>query len=263
MKRKIGYDFIFLVSLFHAGAITALFYFELRWLLLALGVWIMSHGLGLAVGYHRLLTHRGFKTPKLVEYLITICGNLALQGGHIKWIAIHRQHHKYTDEAGDDPHTPRDGFFYSHIGWMIKCDPETNTIAYLEKYAPDLYKDPIHRFLNKYWWLTSTSFGLSLWYFFGLPAMLWGVFVPVGFGLQFTWMVNSVCHRFGSRMFNTNDDSRNHWLVALLTWGEGWHNNHHAQPSRARHGLKWYQFDPSWIIINVLKLFGLARDIRQ
>lgn len=260
-KYRFRFDNMVVMTIFHALAITALFFYEPKLLFLALVIWMCSHGIGLAVGFHRLLTHRGFKTPRWLEYLITIFGCLALQGGHIKWVAIHRKHHQSTDQPGD-PHSPREGFFHSHIGWMINGDGSLATAEFLEKYAADLYKDRFHYFLNKYWWLPSLTLAGVLFYFGGLTTVLWGIFVPVGFGLQFTWMVNSVCHYWGSRMFDTNDDSRNNWIVAILTWGEGWHNNHHQKPVRARHGLKWYQFDAGWIFIRIMQILGLAREIK-
>lgn len=260
-KYRFRFDNMLVMSIFHALAVTALFFYKPKLLVLALLIWMCSHGIGLAVGFHRLLTHRGFKTPKWMEYLITILGCLSLQGGHIKWVAIHRKHHQSTDQPGD-PHSPREGFLHSHIGWMINGDGSLAKPEFLEKYAADLYKEPFHYYLNKYWWTPSVILAGILFYFDGLPAVLWGIFVPVGFGLQFTWMVNSVCHYWGTRMFETNDDSRNNWIVAILTWGEGWHNNHHQKPVRARHGLTWYQFDPGWIFIRVLQMFGLAREIK-
>lgn len=260
-KYRFRFDNLLIMSIFHAAAFTALFFYDHVLLLVALSIWMVSHGIGLAVGFHRLLTHRGFKTPLWIEYVITICGCLALQGGHIKWVAIHRKHHRFTDQA-EDPHSPRNGFFHSHIGWMINGDGSLAKSDFIREYAPDLCKDRFHYWLNKLWWLPSVTLATGLFFWGGFAAVLWGIFVPVAFGLQFTWMVNSVCHRWGSQMFKTDDDSTNNWWVALLTWGEGWHNNHHDKPTRARHGLKWYQFDPSWLFIRTLQLLGLAREIK-
>lgn len=259
--KKVRYDTLVVICIVYLTAILAFFNYSSFWLLVTIGVWIISHGPGLAVGYHRLLTHNGFKTPKLVEYLLTIAGLLTLQGGHIKWVAIHRKHHQYTEKPGD-PHTPREGFLHSHVGWVIYSDVSHNNPELLKKYAPDLMKDGFHRFLNKFWWLPSAILGLSLLYLSGFTAMIWVIFVPVAAGLQFTWLVNSVCHRFGSQPNKTDDDSRNNWWVALLTFGEGWHNNHHHRPVHARHGLKWHQFDPSWHFIQLLRLFRLASEVK-
>jgi stearoyl-CoA desaturase (delta-9 desaturase) len=267
---KFRLDTVIGITIFHIGAILApiysYIYYEtiftlVAYPMLALLIWPISHGLGLAVGYHRLLTHRGFDTPKWVEYTLTVCGLLTLQSSHIKWIAVHRRHHQETDTF-NDPHSPRNGFMHSHIGWMIYTEGRLSETPFLEKYAKDLMSDPVHRFFHKFWWLPSTILALVLFAFDGIEAILWGIFIPVAVGLHFTWLVNSVCHKFGSRMFETDDDSKNNWWVALLTFGEGWHNNHHDKPVRARHGLHWYQIDFSWMLISVLKSLGLAKNIK-
>jgi fatty-acid desaturase len=258
--RFLGSNLIVMI-IFHLLAITALFYYDTSLFIIALVIWITSHGLGLALGFHRLLTHRGFQTSKLMEYIITICGCLAMQGGHIKWIAIHRKHHQFTDKLGD-PHSPRDGFMYSHLWWMIDGDHSLASPEFLKEYAPDLCKDRVHVFLNRFWYLPSMVLAIGLFMWGGMTAVLWGIFVPVAFGLEFTWMVNSVCHYWGTRRFKTNDDSRNNWFVAILTWGEGWHNNHHNKPVRARHGLTWYEFDPAWWMIWLLSKVGLVKNIK-
>lgn len=260
--RKVRYDTIVTIVLFYLGAILALFNYSTFWLLVGIGVWMISHGPGLAVGYHRLLTHRGFKTPKIIEYILATAGCFTLQGGLIKWVAIHRKHHRYTDLPGD-PHSPREGFFRAHMGWVSSsCDMELDKPELLTQYAPDLCQDKYLCFLNRFWYLPSTIVGLSLLYLWGLPAMLWVIFVPVAAGLQFTWLVNSACHKWGKRPNDTGDDSTNNWWVALLTFGEGWHNNHHDKPARARHGLEWNQLDISWRFIQLLRICRLASDIK-
>ncbi len=260
MEKKIQYDTLFMVIVLHIGAVVALFYFS--WYLLAgtVFVWILGNDLGLAVGFHRLLTHRGFKTPKWVEYTLTILGSLASQGGHIPWIAIHRKHHQFTEKEGD-PHSPRHGFFHSHMKWVIYADTSLKTPEFLSKYAPDLLKDPVHRFLNKFWWLPSVILGLTLLYFFGLPSVLWVICLRLTLSLHWTWLVNSACHMWGKRPFETDDDSTNNWWVAVVTFGEGWHNNHHAFPTRARHGLDWTEPDPGWMFIWALEKLHLARAV--
>lgn len=261
-NTRFNYDFLIALIIFHAGTVAAIyFYFNYWLLLLAIIIWPIGHGIGLAIGYHRLLTHRGFKTPKWLEYVITICGNLTLQGGHIKWVAIHRKHHSFTD-LPEDPHTPRESFYHSHFGWMLNGEKSFRTNEFLLKYAKDLCKDPFHNFLNRFWWLPSIIFGAILFLLGGLPAVLWGVIVPVTVGLHFTWLVNSVCHYWGSQQFETGDDSTNNLWVALLTWGEGWHNNHHDKPVRARHGLIWQQIDFSWMFIWTLSKIGLAKEVK-
>lgn len=262
---KFRFGTFFLILAFHLGAITTIgwtiYSGEYLWALLFLPAWWLSHCLGLAVGFHRLLVHNSFKVPKWMEYLLTICGSWALQGGHIHWIATHRLHHKFTDQDGD-PHSPVHGFWHSHFGWMVRTDDSRSNPAFLKRYAPSYYRSHFHYWLNKFWWSPSVLLGAVLFYFGGLLAVGWGVVVPVGLGLEFTWLVNSWCHRFGRRDNDTGDESTNSIFVSILTFGEGWHNNHHHNPTRARYGLKWYQLDPAWWSIWLMKLFGIAKDVK-
>lgn len=262
---KFRFGTFFLILAFHLAAIATIFWTiytaEYFWLLLAIPAWWVSHGMGLAVGFHRFLVHRSFTAPKWVEYLLTVCGALALQGGHIPWIATHRLHHKFTDQEGD-PHSPVHGFWHSHFGWMIRTDESRTSPEFLQRFAPSYYNDPVHYWLSKFWWAPSVLLAIALYYFGGLLAVGWGIIIPVAFGLEFTWMVNSVCHRYGSRDNPTGDESTNNLLVTVLTWGEGMHNNHHHRPSRARYGLKWYQFDPAWYFIKTLEIFRIAKNVK-
>ncbi len=213
------------------------------------------------MGYHRLHTHGAYKTPKWLEYFLAVCGTMTLEGGPIFWVAVHRIHHQKSDQEGD-PHTPRDGRWWSHMLWTMFGESLHSNTAVTGKYAPDLAKDKFYRVLNSYHWVPLTVLGLVLLAIGGLPWLLWGVFARVTFGLHATWLVNSATHLWGSRRFNTTDDSKNSWWVALLTFGEGWHNNHHAHPTSARHGLAWFQFDPCWLQIKLLEKVGLAWDVR-
>lgn len=260
IKRGINWIFAIAVIGFHLGAVAALFYF--RWSALAIFavVWILAQNVGIAMGYHRLLTHRGYSTPKWVEYCIVTCGTLALQGGPIYWVAVHRMHHRYTDRPGD-PHSPRDGKFWSHMGWILNGSLRNEAEA-LRQYAPDLARDRYYLWLNKYHWIPLTVFGISLLAIGGWPWILWSAVLPVALGFHVTWMVNSVTHLWGRRRFSTNDDSKNNLLVALLTGGEGWHNNHHANPVSARHGLAWYELDLNYVAIRVLESVGLATHVK-
>ena len=194
------------------------------------------------MGYHRLHTHRSYSTPKVIEYFFAVCGTLTLQGGPIFWTAVHRIHHQNSDHDGD-PHTPRDGRWWAHMLWTLFGEPMNADTAAMGKYAPDMMNDRFYRVLSQWHWVPLVVLGLALLAVGGLPWVLWGVFFRVVFGLHCTWLVNSATHLWGTRQFPTNDDSRNSWWVALLTFGEGWHNNHHAHPTSARHGLHWYQVD--------------------
>ena len=213
------------------------------------------------MGYHRLHTHRSYETLKGLEYFFAVCGTLTLEGGPIFWTACHRIHHQYSDHEGD-PHTPHDGRWWAHMLWTLFGDPMNADTAVMGKYAPDLMNDRFYRVLSKWHWVPLVVLGLGLLAVGGLPWLLWGVFFRVVFGLHCTWLVNSATHLWGSRRFQTSDDSRNSWWVALLTFGEGWHNNHHAYPTSARHGLGRFEFDPCWLQIKLLEKVGLAWDVR-
>jgi stearoyl-CoA desaturase (delta-9 desaturase) len=212
------------------------------------------------MGYHRLLTHRGYKTPKWVEYFLTTCGTLALEGGPIFWVATHRMHHQNTDKEGD-PHSPNDGGLWAHMGWILTGKAMHNKLDSLLPYVPDLRKDKFHVWISEWHWVPLTVLGVLLLVVGGLPYLMWGVFVRTVFGLHSTWLVNSATHMWGSQRFLTGDDSTNSFWVAILTFGEGWHNNHHAIPQAARHGIAWYEVDPNWYGIWTLRTLGLAWDI--
>ena len=246
--------------LFHVGAIAALFFFSWSVLIVAVTLHIIAINVGIGMGYHRLLTHRGYQVPKWMEYLLAVCATLSLEGGPLVWVATHRVHHQHTDRPGD-PHSPHEGGWWSHAGWVIHGSGANAEPALLAKYAPDLMKDDFYRWLNRYHWLPLTLLGFVLLAVGGWPLVLWGIFLRVTLGLHATWFVNSATHMWGSRRFDTRDDSRNSWWVALVTGGEGWHNNHHAHPVSARHGLAWYEFDLNYYGIWMMGRLGLAKKI--
>jgi stearoyl-CoA desaturase (delta-9 desaturase) len=248
-------------GVFHVGAIAALFFFSWPAFFVALGLYWVSLSLGIGMGYHRLLTHRSYKVPKAIEYFLAICGTLALEGGPTFWVATHRVHHQFSDKDGD-PHTPRDGKWWSHIVWMLVGDATNYDSEVCAKYAPDLTKDRFLVLLSKYHYVPLLLLGIGLYAWGGLPFLLWGLFFRVTVGLHATWLVNSATHLWGGRRFATRDDSRNNWFVALLSFGEGWHNNHHAHPTSARHGLAWYELDMTWIGIRCMRALGLAKSVK-
>jgi fatty-acid desaturase len=251
---------IFMV-IFHVLAVVALFFFTWNGLIAFAVLYVLSINVGIGMGYHRLLTHRGYKVPRWLEYAIATCATLSLEGGPIFWVATHRVHHQHSDREGD-PHSPNEGTWWSHMGWIVTGQSLHAETAVLSRYAPDLSRDKFHVLLSKYHWVPLTTVGLMLLAWGGWPVVLWGIFLRVTVGLHATWLVNSATHIWGSRRFETRDDSRNSWWVALLTGGEGWHNNHHAHPVSARHGLRWYEFDPNYYGIWLLKMLGLARDVK-
>ena len=249
---------------FHVCAVVALFFFTWKAFFVALFLWWISGSLGIGMGYHRLLTHRSYKTPKWVEYLLTVCATLTLEGGPIFWVATHRIHHQFTDQEGD-PHSPRDGKWWSHVGWILKgrsMHDDTTDTTTLAHYVPDLVRDKVHLWISKYHYLPIVILGALLFALGGWPFLLWGIFLRTVVGLHATWLVNSATHIWGSRRFATRDDSTNNWFVAFLTFGEGWHNNHHAHPTSARHGLAWYELDMTWIGIRFMRALGLAKSVK-
>jgi len=219
--------------------------------------WITA-GVGITLGFHRLITHRSFRTPKWLEYFLAFCGTLACQGGVIRWVGLHRVHHLHSDHS-QDPHDSHKGFWWSHIGWMLYHIPADEEVP---QYTKDLAKDPVHQFLQNYFVPIQIGFGLLLLLLGGWSAVIWGIFVRLVAVFHCTWLVNSATHVFGYRTYETDDNSTNCWWVALIPYGEGWHNNHHAFQSSARHGLKWWEIDFTWITIVVLQKLGLATGVK-
>ena len=260
-RESMNWTTTVVLVLLHVGAVAALFMFSWQALAVSAFLYWIAVGLGISMGYHRLHTHRSYKVPVGLEYFLAVCGTLTLEGGPIFWVATHRIHHQKADRPGD-PHSPRDGGWWAHIGWILFGETKHNNTRLMSKYAPDLAKDRFYIWLNNYHWLPILVLAIVLFAFGGLPMLLWGTCLRVVVGLHATWLVNSATHMWGRRRFATRDDSRNNWWVALLTFGEGWHNNHHAHPTSARHGLTWYEFDHSWILINILKFFRIAKFVR-
>ena len=259
-SASINWTVLSFMTIFHLGAIAALFCFSWQRLAVSVVFYVIAINIGIGMGYHRLLTHRGYKTPKWLEYVLAVCATTALEGGPIVWVATHRVHHQLTDREGD-PHSPKDGGWWSHAGWIIRGKGAAGEPEVLAKYAPDLLRDRFMVKLTDYHWVPLTVIALTLLWFGGWPMVFWAVFLRVTVGLHATWLVNSATHMWGSKRFPTRDESRNNWWVALLTGGEGWHNNHHAYPVSARHGLAWYEFDPNYYGIWLLKKLGLARQV--
>jgi stearoyl-CoA desaturase (delta-9 desaturase) len=260
-RRQINWLTGIVLAIFHAGALAAPFYFEWRSVIVAFVLYWIAVGWGISLGYHRLHTHRGYKCPLWMEYFFALCGTLTLEGGPIFWVATHRIHHQKSDQPGD-PHSPRDGAWWSHIGWILLGEAKHSNTKMMAKYAPDLAKHKFYVWLNNWHWVPMVVLGLILLAAGGLPMVLWGICFRVVVGLHATWLVNSATHMWGSRRFATRDDSRNNWWVALVTFGEGWHNNHHAHPVSARHGLAWYEFDISYITLKLMQAAGMISNLQ-
>ncbi|HEV1284835.1 MAG TPA: fatty acid desaturase [Bryobacteraceae bacterium] len=259
--NKMNWPTSLVLVLFHLGAIAALFMFSWRNLLISMALYWITVGWGISLGYHRLHTHRSYKVPLWMEYFFAVCGTLTLEGGPIFWVATHRIHHQKSDQAGD-PHSPHDGAWWAHMGWILWGETNHNNTKLMSKYAPDLARHKFYIWLNNWHWIPMVALGVILLATGGWSLLFWGIFLRVVVGLHATWLVNSATHMWGNRRFTTKDDSRNNWWVALMTFGEGWHNNHHAHPTSARHGLAWYEFDISWITLMFLKAIGVAKQIR-
>jgi stearoyl-CoA desaturase (delta-9 desaturase) len=257
---KLNWTTLISVSIFHILAVTALFFFSWQNLVATLIIWWISGSWGIGMGYHRLLTHRGFVAPKWLEYFMSICGTVALQSGPLTWVTTHRLHHAFT-ETDKDPHSPRHGTYWAHIGWIMRGTAQNQSWATKVRYCPDITKDKFQVALDKYYYIPVIFVGVALLAIGGWTMLLWAIFFRTVFGWHATWLVNSATHLWGSRMFDTRDDSRNNALIAAVTFGEGWHNNHHAHPRSARHGLKWYQIDANWIQIWALEKVGIISNV--
>ena len=210
---------------------------------------------GITVGFHRMLTHRSFDPHPVVKFMLLVLGSMAFEGPALSWAATHIKHHAVSDREGD-PHSPLDGFFHAHMGWLFSKQMEDPNV-----YCRHLVKDPIINFVSRTFLLWG---GLSLVIPFaigGWHGLIWGGLVRMFLTHHVTWSVNSVCHTFGKRPYETNDASRNEWIVGLLAFGEGWHNNHHAFPRSALHGLRWWQLELSGLLIVTLEKLGLAKDV--
>jgi stearoyl-CoA desaturase (delta-9 desaturase) len=269
------------VAGFHALALLACLPWLFSWsgLAWAVGGIYLFGMLGINIGFHRLLTHRGFTCPLWLEHGLAILGACCWQNTPLHWVSVHRMHHQHSDED-KDPHSPKDSFFWSHMGWFLMHDPAIYNRGLYLHYARDLLQDRFYtRFERPPVWFTLHAAQWSVFLVagaafgglmtgtiagavqLGLSWLVWGVFVRMVGIWHITWSVNSLTHMWGYRSFNTRDDSRNNWLVAMLANGEGWHNNHHAQPRCAAHGRSWWEFDISYITIRAFGMLGLAHNI--
>jgi fatty-acid desaturase len=251
------------IGLIHIAALAAFIPGMTHWSSVAVAfvlLWVTG-GLGINLCYHRVLTHRSVRLLKPVEYILATIGTLSLQGDPVRWVAIHRKHHAYADREGD-PHGRDRGFLWSHMDWLYKPNDALENEEELVRYVPDMANDRYYRALPYLQWAAHFALAGLLFAFGGWSWIVWGIFVRLVVSYHVTWFVNSAAHSLGYRTYVTRDLSTNCWWVALLAWGEGWHNNHHAFPYSARHGLKWFEVDPTWWSVQALKFLRLADSIK-
>lgn len=250
------------MSLMHVGCVAALFFFSWSALAVAFALYWLTGTIGICLCYHRYLAHRSFKLARPAEAVVHLFGCLALQGGPLTWSATHRVHHARSDKEGD-PHSPRDGKWWSHILWLFINRTSARNQEFLNKIVPDLMKDPMCVFFERTAFLWTVALGVGLFAIGGWSWLLWGMCVRMVITYHATWFVNSATHLWGYRNYETTDDSKNLWWVALITGGEGWHNNHHAYPRIARAGHRWWEVDTTYGVIWLLKKSRLAWDVND
>jgi sn-2 palmitoyl-lipid 9-desaturase len=248
-------------SIIHLVALLSPWFFSWS----ALGVTLFLHWLfgsiGICLGYHRLLTHRSFRVPKLLEHAIATLGALAVQGGPVFWVAGHRLHHAHTEDIDKDPYSAGRGFWWSHMLWLMFPRREFFDPTVYQKFAQDLARDPYYRWLDRYFLLLQVPLAIALYALGGWSFVIYGIFLRIVLLSHSTWLINSASHIRGYQTFEVEDNSQNLWWAALLTYGEGWHNNHHAYPNVAKAGMKWWEVDVTWWAIQVLRTLGLAKKV--
>ena len=273
--------YVVVILTMHLLALTALTPYLFVWWGFVL-VWVGNFifgSLGINLGYHRMLTHGAVRFPRPLERLWVLLGVCSLEGSPLWWVCTHRMHHQQSDNE-EDPHSPTRSFFWGHMGWIYTHDPRRHSLDIYARYVPDLLSDRFLRWLHRgnHWvmvWLVHVLIlaGLSVLVAavltsepsaliqLSLQLFMWGVVVRTVYVWHITWLVNSAAHRWGYRSYPTNDQSRNNWFVALLTNGEGWHNNHHATPRACAQGHKWWEIDVTFSFVRLLELIGLAWDV--
>jgi stearoyl-CoA desaturase (Delta-9 desaturase) len=279
LERRITVVAVALPFLGFLTAIALLWGSGVTWLDVGiLAVMYVAVGFGVTIGFHRMLTHRAFDAKPWVRATFAILGSMSVQGAVIHWVADHRRHHAFTDEEGD-PHSPHlhdadgvrgvlKGLWHSHMGWLFEGQRTSAT-----RFAPDLKKDPVIRWVDKnfpLWALLGLAIPFVLGFalsggslFAGFTAFVWAGLVRVFLLHHATWSVNSICHMYGSKPFAIEDESRDNWMVAMVSLGEGWHHSHHAFPTSARHCLRRFQPDPSYWVIRTLEKLGLVWNVKR
>lgn len=282
-RRRLLWSYAITVGFHHLVALLALMPWFFSWtgVILAIAGTFVFGALGINLGYHRMLTHRGVSFPKWLEYTFVVLGVCSMQDTPARWVAVHRRHHEHSDRQ-EDPHSPLVNFFWGHVGWMLVDNRDLVRLGIYDRYAKDILRDPFYRRLERT--LLYPTIILSSWALFflggfgaallagdpigtaaqfGASLLVWGVFARTVLVWHITWLVNSAAHLWGYQNYETGDDSRNNWFVAVLTSGEGWHNNHHADPRSARHGHRPWEVDLIYQFIRGMEALGLAWDVAR
>jgi stearoyl-CoA desaturase (delta-9 desaturase) len=278
-QSKILWSYLIPVTIFHLMIPLAFTSYLFSWwgiLFLPIGNYIFT-SMGIGAGYHRLLTHRGFDCPKWFEYTLATLGVCSFQDSPARWVLVHRVHHQHSDHQ-PDPHTPRVSGFWSHMGWMFIDNRELSTASAYDKYVRDLMRDKYYMWLQRglnwvvVYAIHSVIFlalGLLVGMIYGNTLQIaalfvfWGVIMRTVYTWHVTWAINSAAHMWGYRNYETREDSRNNWLFAILTNGEGWHNNHHADPRSARHGHRWWEIDVTYMSLRFCEMIGLISNLAR
>ncbi len=280
-RRRIVWSYAVTVGIYHLIALLAVLPWLFSWtgvVLAVLGLYVFG-SLGINLCYHRLLTHRGLVCPKWLEHGFAVLAVCSMQDTPARWVAVHRRHHEHADRQ-DDPHSPLVAFLWGHVGWMLVENRDLVRLGIYDRYAKDILRDPFYRRMERTALYPAILLGSWAVFFlgglvtgllnggglaeavrFGLSLLIWGVFVRTVVVWHITWSVNSAAHLWGYRTYETGEQSRNNWFVALISNGEGWHNNHHADSRSARHGHRWWEIDVVYGTIRMLEAVGLARNV--
>jgi len=269
-ERKIQWWSVVIIAGVHIAVLAAFnpSFYSTSGLILAVVLYFVAGMLGVTLCFHRLLTHRSFQTFKWMEYFLTFCGVLALQSGPMQWVAQHRIHHKEADDE-PDPHSPLVTFMWAHMGWLFVTMPGCEAYEEYCRFAKDLDRDPVQRFFDRYFFALWVAFAVVVYaageIYGGLGAswFVWGILVRQVVLWHATWLVNSATHLWGYRNYQTDEESTNNWWVALVSFGEGWHNNHHADQRSAAHGQRWFEIDLTYGLVRLMGMLGLAWSINE
>jgi stearoyl-CoA desaturase (delta-9 desaturase) len=247
-------------ALVHVGAVVLPFFVPFSWGMVVLAILLYQVRIfGITGGYHRYFSHRTYRTSRWFQFVLAVIGAASLQKGPLWWSAHHRRHHRHSDQEGDLHSPRRHGFFWAHVGWILASDHEATEV----ERVPDLAKYAELRWLDDYYAVPAIVMAVALYFLGGMSALVWGFLVSTVLCWHCTFMINSLTHMFGRRRYVTRDDSRNSAILAVLTLGEGWHNNHHYWQTCTRQGFFWWEFDPTYYVLRALSLAGIVWDIKE